>query len=249
MCVKKLISLGADVNFIIDGKYAILPNAIVGKRTEIVKTLINAGASVNKNTSIRNRDSILIYVIDNRYKNEIIQAIIKVDKKINHRNNNGDTALITAIKNYDCYAIKLLCEAGADINLADNRGYNPLMTCLRCGRVGIFFTLLEAGANIYSSDNEGNTILMIDIMMECKVFEKLLDLGVDPAHVNKSGDTALTLAIKNCRPNVAKKLIGLGVDVDHINNDKDTPLTLILQSRYHDDTIKEMILEKTRYLI
>lgn len=248
-CVEKLISLGADINFPIDNVYTPLSAAVIGKKTEIVKILISAGASVNKYTLTHTHDSILIRAINSICGGEIIEAIIKADKKIDYQNKNGDTAMIAAVRNYNRYAIKLLHKAGANVNLANKFGRTPLIECVKYRYDSIFNTLLEVGADIHSSDEEGNTILMLSLIKKCDFREKLLDLGIDINHVNKSGDTALTLAIKNYEPNIAKRLIELGACVDHINNDKDTPLTLILQSRYLDDTIKEMILERTQFLI
>ncbi|AZL89591.1 ankyrin repeat protein [Megavirus baoshan] len=101
---------------------------------------------------------------NNGYQN--ISDYLKHEKnhqQINAKNEKGQTALMIASLNLNCWSstktIKLLLQNGADINLQDNKGLTALMFACKYlnefNNIEIIKLLLEYGADLNIQDNKG----------------------------------------------------------------------------------------------
>jgi len=155
----------------------------------VIKELIKAGANVN-HADVCGNTALIEFIecsfdaeVQKKDKAEIIQALLKAKANVNHANKDGDTALIIAIEEHDFDAVQILLNIpGININYADNDGNTALIRAIQC---------------IRSTYIKGNTEQYNDCLNSQDILEKLLQTpGINPYHVNKNGDTAITLLEK-----------------------------------------------------
>jgi ankyrin repeat protein len=126
-----------------------------------------------------------------------IKSLVSEYKTGNIIIDNGDAILNILIKISDLVLIKYLIENGADVNYKDIEGKTALHHAASLDLPDIIELLVKAGADIESEDNWGNSPLLrsIEGLTETTSdsFDKLLDLGADFDHKNKSGNSLLKL--------------------------------------------------------
>jgi ankyrin repeat protein len=160
----------------------------------IIKELIKAGAQVNHPDE--RGDTALIKVIQypfytetyykHRYKKhraEAIQALLKAKANVNHANKIGNTALILAIGNHDIDAVQIFLQTpGIKINHANSDGNTALIRAIQC----IQYSYIDGNKEEYNACVDSQSIL--EILLQTP--------GINLHHVNKNGDTAITLCQK-----------------------------------------------------
>jgi ankyrin repeat protein len=203
--VRELIKAGFDVNHVNHKKSSFcaaertaLIEASYKGHLEVVKELIKAGAQVN--FADKNGDTALINA-SNRGHSEVVKELIQANAQVNLANKNGDTALMFAIKqhNFDVVqtlllspefhtgAWKLIKSLFSDpepslINYADKNGDTALILAVK---------------SIQLRYREGNKQEYAACLNSQRIVEELLKFpGIDHHHVNKKGETALTLLKK-----------------------------------------------------
>jgi ankyrin repeat protein len=194
--VKELIRAGADVDHV-----GILGTALIGaSRTgyvDVIKELIKAGADVNF-TNEYGGDTALIQASIRGYA-DVVRELIKAGAHVNLTNKNGDTALMCAIKNHHFDVVQsilqspefhtgiwqrikdLFSDSGTkSINYADKDGNTALILAIQRVRCS------------YSNNQEYN----ICVNSQNIINALLQTPGINLHHVNKNGDTAITLLEK-----------------------------------------------------
>jgi len=102
--------------------------------------------------------SILFYAIRNYATIEAIEILLEYGIDINQSDDNGITALDTAIKFKRLDIIKLSIDRGIDINDSRRKsGITPIMLASCFSSVETIELLLEYGADINAKDNYGMT--------------------------------------------------------------------------------------------
>jgi uncharacterized protein len=105
----------------------------------------------------------------------------------------GRTALINAVIDKQTSLITWLIEKGANLNHQDRNGYSALHFIAQNGEMDLARLFLEKGANPNVGDIHGNTPLWTTVFNsknEKRIVELLLRHKVNPAIVNKHGQTA-----------------------------------------------------------
>lgn len=186
-----------------------LNNAVARGAWALVEALLQEGADLN-NTDNNDQDTPLILAVKNarplsefssqaqaRFdsgwssRKKIIETLLKAGASVRHTNKRGSTALIEAVKTHDLLTVQELLK-------------HPEMTR------GSFFGFGQKPINY--ADEDGNTALIIAVnyirtmyisgnsqeYMTClnsqNIVEALLKTpGIDPYHVNKKGETAISL--------------------------------------------------------
>jgi len=120
---------------------------------------------------------------------------------LEHRDDHGETALITAAGDGDAYAVTILLQAGADGHAATEdyleAGWTGMIKAANYGHVDVVRVLLKAGVpitgpkvthRIDSNDGEGVQETGLDAPFAAcwfsrwKVMEVFFENGLDPAH-------------------------------------------------------------------
>ena len=148
-------------------------------------------------------------ILDGRLKQ--VSYFLKMGLKVNSKDKYGRTCLMLAClcdhEDYGLQATKLLLKFGADLNVCDSLGRNVLYMAVSQKRERLFDYLIDNHAPIIdfrSKDNDGNVLLNHvavygNIKQLKKIIEKMKDRFIELDQRNKSGYTALLLALKNDR--------------------------------------------------
>jgi len=161
--IKTLIDAGSDIHAQNDLNQSVLmlsTNNLMNY--EVVKLLMHKGA--NPQEVAVYGETILMYAASvSVYSSTMEQFLTSLNKEfLNMQNNEGQTALMIAIKwQKHPDIIKLLIDHGADVNIKDSNGYDSLMYASKYSDIlSIVEMLIEAGADIRSQDKKGMTALM-----------------------------------------------------------------------------------------
>lgn len=139
---------------------------------------------------------------------KLMVAIIKVDlddvqllsetMNVNIYTKEGDTPLMSAIRNNLIEVVKILLANGADPNFHDSQGWYPLHFATQQRNLDIVKLLIEHGAIVDQADGEfGNTPLQVAITSdnnERSFIDYFLSLNADPNKPNKLGQTPANFA-------------------------------------------------------
>lgn len=160
----------------------------------------------------------------------ILACIEMREEKMETREEQHETALISAARKGDIKAIKILIAAGADIHARDKYGCTALMWAASEGHPEIAKILITAGADFYTEDNGGNTALMWAAEEgQTETAKTLIKEGVDVNAKAKDGITALMWAAYCGHPKTVKALIIVGADVNAIDEKGRTALEWAVQ--------------------
>ena len=117
-------------------------------------------------------------------------------------------ALWKAVINQDLTLIKTLLDKGADPNSKDNQGKTALMYAYKIDSIQI---LLDYGADPFIKTPDGKNLLLVytenyplDYSKESAhvpTIKLLLDMGLDPAETDDSGNSALKIAVRREKDN------------------------------------------------
>ena len=119
----------------------------------------------------------------------------------------GRSELHYAACDGDLATVEKLVSAGADVNLRDRRGWSPLHFAAQACSPEVAACLLAHGASVDPEDSFGNTPLStatFESRGDGAVIQILRAAGADPKKKNKSGVSALSLAMTIANFNVAQ---------------------------------------------
>ncbi|XP_025114689.1 LOW QUALITY PROTEIN: ankyrin repeat domain-containing protein 11-like [Pomacea canaliculata] len=117
------------------------------------------------------------------------------DKKVNKRNDRGETPLHIAAKRGDVKQTKKLIKAGASINVKDYAGWTPMHEACNQGNIEVAKQLLKAGANVNVQGFEDDTPLHDAASNgHAKLVSILLKHGANPLQTNLKGKTPVDVA-------------------------------------------------------
>jgi uncharacterized protein len=160
----------------------------------LAKSLLDLGADVNLKDDASNT------------------PLYSASGNIRFANRNSETP------NNNLELVKLLIERGADINAGGLAG-PPLLTAIQARSYEVFDYLLKKGANVKVKNKEEMTPVMLlaytynnkDKESQNRVMA-LIKAGVDVNERNKSGQTALMIAVNNRSKEMMRTLLENGAD-------------------------------------
>jgi ankyrin repeat protein len=146
---RALLKLGANPNALEIDRYDIVTIAAVANDLEMLKAVLDGGASARNITS--RYDGTALIAAAHLGHAEAVKLLIAAKAPLNHVNNLGWTALMEAVvlgnggANHTA-ALRALVEAGADVNIPDKQSTTALQHARRRGYVEIARILENAGA-------------------------------------------------------------------------------------------------------
>jgi ankyrin repeat protein len=143
---------------------------------------------------------------------ELIDLFVRSNFNINVTDENGNQALMLALKMGYTVVARILLVAGADFSARDKLGLTPLLVA--CGKTtqgykAIAEMLIVKGAFINIRDSLGFTPLLLSLSGgSMEIARLLIERGADVLVSTRKGETALSLA-KKCKDPEAAAIVEL----------------------------------------
>jgi len=150
--LRKLLQDGVDANSVDAKGVPAVAWATFAGDPETIKLLLDAGANVRNEKSLAH-EALLIYLAEgmsrNRLQTEVIATLINAGAGVNATNNNGESALIFAIKSYvpdeqKIEIVRLLLRGGADVSSKNKEGKTPIGLARELGQAAIVKLIEES---------------------------------------------------------------------------------------------------------
>ena len=257
--VQVLLQAGANVNSTDNDGYSPLVYAITGhKSLQVIEQLLKAGAQpnvfINDQTIVdkvreEGREDIcklmqcfqllqtFLQQTSSAGNNDGVQFLLGLigNATIDHRNEEGSTALMLASKDGHEQVVQTLLLAGANVNIQDNEGWTALMRASERNHLAIVNTLIQEGADPNLQKSNGSNALMIasfgghyDIVQVLLQQQQKTDVN----YQRKDGCTALMLASQNGHTQVIELLLKENAEVNTQNEVGWTALIMACQNGY-----------------
>lgn len=184
--VQILINAGADIHHKNNIGESILMYAITKQMINLVEQLINMGANIFEVNN--NKDSVLTYAIDTknpklvmiliknkvdvnqrygksmvplmRSKNpEITKILLDAGADVNAIDDNGNTVLISYVKENSYQSIKLIIDNRPDVNSQNSYGMTALMCAIERGDCDIISLIMDTNPCVTIKNRYGKNIL------------------------------------------------------------------------------------------
>jgi len=180
---------------------------------------------------------------------KVFELFIKKGVDPNRENNDGNTALINAVRSSNVEIAKFLEGYTKNINHKNKEGMSALVYAFRNGDVELAEFLLENGSNILIKDkNKRNVIahLFDSFSYSNKEnFEELLDMslkmGVYPNDVIVGNNNLIHLACEKMSNFLVKKAISFDQEINLKNDNGLTPLHLAAMKSKDNKVLKTLI--------
>jgi ankyrin repeat protein len=161
----------------------------------------------------------------------IVKKLLEHNANINKYSENGNTALLEAVRNERLSVVRELIARNANVNIVDSSYMSPLLLACDKDNVEIFELLITHGADINVRDKLGfSPITKASFIGNLEMVRELIRLGANVNdHINNR-QTALMLASINGHLFIVQVLIASGANINARDDNNNTALTLA-QSR------------------
>lgn len=226
--VERLLSLKPNISHKDIYGYRAIDYAFMNNSIDLAPGLYNKRWSNSTKNKIY-EEAIQFHSID------ALEFLLDRGFSANYKFKNGDSALISAIKNFQTDKFELLLNRGAKVDRVDSEGNTPLMHSIIMGNQVYVDFLLEYGANIHFTNKKGEDALTLALEKDNPDIDTiiaLIDLGADIDLVSPSGKSALNLAAGRGFSDEIQYLIESNADINITDKSGDTPLTLAAKNGY-----------------
>jgi ankyrin repeat protein len=200
----------------------------------IVKNLINSGATINDNDS--SNLTALIYAAENGHL-EIVKILLENKAKVNVLSDNGFSPLIISAAYGHFEIVQVLVTAGAIIDMEHPDNVTPLMYAVAGGFEDIVRYFIDKGSNINQIDNQGNSAMLeASSSGNIEVIHMLLDAGANPLLSNKNGLNTVMLAASQGRVDAVNLLLTKNINIDELSYSGVSAIMYSIGGGHYDTT-------------
>lgn len=151
-----------------------------------------------------------------RDNKKVVKLLIDAKCNLNMQSKDGRTALMWAIYENSEDIVSFLLGKNVDVNVQDEDGCTALTYAIRSNNESIIRLILSKKPSFDVLDKEGKTILMHSVSYSNYNIVKLI-VELDSENIDvqdKYGNTALILALKGNKIDIANLLISQGANID-----------------------------------
>lgn len=183
--IEKLCQLQADLDIENNRGHTAAMLSISTDNPQTLEVLHKNGAALNHTH--------VMVAVKNKH-NDVFDYLMQHNLAFDANDPGGCTALLTAMKHVNLYAMMKLCEAGADVNIQDEDGQTPLMHAVHAEDERSVIQLCQAGAAVNVQDKHNRTALIHAVAArKTKILLLLCEFGTDTS-IAGTGGTALQVA-------------------------------------------------------
>jgi len=207
----------------------------------IVKYLIGKTDDINDKDNFYRTTPLFIAL---RRRNFKIALILLENDKINidEKDNNGNTALVLAVKCGNLELVKSLIKYGANINVKSNNGKPLLSIATNNNNIEIVKFLVKSGVDLNILDNNGDTALGIAIRSQSVEISKvLIDNGANINVKDGGNNTILLTSLLTDNEELYTYLLNKCDDIINIKNYDEKTALNIFTEKEDLDKIKLLI--------
>ncbi|XP_041349072.1 ankyrin-1-like isoform X2 [Gigantopelta aegis] len=225
--VRLLLENGLNVNQFDNFAKTALFEAVKADNLEVVEVLLNAHADPNIPSAPY--ESPILYAAEHSSP-QVVEALLREGADVNTTDVVGVTPLIYAAKRCaDRKSSKqeditaLLLRYGADMTHKYLHTHTALSIAVACGNIRCAKVLIEAGAEVRETPRSGK-LMLLHIVKNRECAELLLKHGVPVDHLNSAHKTALMIACRDNKVDMARLLMEHGADVNKTTLEGISPL-------------------------
>jgi ankyrin repeat protein len=213
--------------------------ACTAEQCASVELLCALGADVN-HSSVSGNTPLMVAAGSDGCDTSILQFLLKqAGIQVNQRDDNGDTAILKAVKAGNEPAVKVLLQNGADAGIVYKEGWSLVSVAVAVGHLDTLKLLIQHGADITATTDQGYTLLMqAATSNQSHVADFLITNGLSVHTVDNDTFTALHYAAtsKSIGTETLDLLLAHGADVDSFNRNGTTALHLAARNGHLDRT-------------
>ena len=238
------------INRTYDDQTLLMRAASQGK-TEIVKALIQKGASV-RTQNTEKKTALILAAQQGHY--DVVQVLIHNNANVNGVDTDKKTALMYAAEQGHDQVVKLLLDNSADIEASNQNGQTALFLAARNGHDSVVKELILKNPQVVQKlDNENKTALMHALETSpqetqgrenqqnvAQYLIKSKSSKINAALADKQGSTALMRAAMNGYDSIVEQLIHENVKLNPTDNSGNTALMLAVE-KGHDEIVEQLI--------
>ena len=250
--VAEAIAHNADIDKLNTNGCTTFLNAVnANSPLSVLEKLLDAKADINTvcqagKNALMNTLEMPETLLSALQKTERVRFLIKKGIDINAQDDNGDTALIYAVRhNAPSGVLRILLDAGVNVNATNKAGESAVMTAVKQNiSAASLDVLLQSGADVNKADNRGDSPLRYAVKNNCtpEVIQILLESGADTETADVEGETPLWYALNhNLSDEVIAMLAAFDTNVNAFNAQGETPLLFALKHDLAVLVIKNML--------
>ena len=138
---------------------------------------------------------------------DAVKTAILAGENVNSSDRNGNTPLLTAVRDQNEAMVEVLLKGGAKANVEDRSGKTPLMWAAESGNTAIMERLIAARASIDRQNGSGVTALMVAARSgRLDAVRLLLEKGAKPGVTDYTGRDAIGWADESRDPAIKAAL-------------------------------------------
>jgi len=196
---------------------------------DILRYLIDKVDNINDKDNFYRTTPLFIALRKKNFK--IVPILLENNSiTIDEKDNNGNTALVLAVKYKNLELVKSLIQYGATINVKSNNGKPLLSIATANNSIEIVKYLIQSGIDLNMLDSNGDSALSIAIRCQLVEISKvLIDHGADINIRDSSGNTILLTALLTNNEELYTYLLNKCNDINIKNYDDKTALSIFTE--------------------